>query len=659
MIDQLIANRYRILKRIFTNEGYAQLYIAEDTALPSHPLCVIEHFKPADLEHSILNTDQWLKTKLAALQTLSSHHQIPDLLDFCWEDDELFIVNQFVEGQALKMAVSPEDPWPEAQVITVLGELLDILAFAHQQGMMHGNIKLDSIVRRQSDYKLALVGFSLAMQIQAQAGIQKRKILDASLATVSKFESTGDRQLDPLYTHDIYSLGIVGIQTLTGLSYEEIDRLERDLATGAICWVEHAEVSPDLVDVLNTMVKPRPADRYQSVTEALQAIKQLRGFNLPALPTPAFLTIEAPTRSASQSMFGQLLTSDQLVQIDSLAPGQAIPPTARQRAEKLRSQQVRKIHPLKLAALLIGLGVATTALVALATTIVRNPNPNWQNVFAQAKGQRSENNFLDCLSQAKTIPPDSRLYDDAQALIIQCQLEPAQKLAAVGQLPQAIAALLKISSDSPGYRQAQQLIGQWSDRLLTQATDQYRQGNLTSAIALAQTIPSTSPVSNQAQEAISLWQREWQANSANLALAKQALAEGNWQQAISLAGRLTLLGQPVPETSAYWQQQVSPIIKDARTAGATPSPSSGAKAQARLTSEPQSRATPEPQTRLTSEPQTSSSPTPPTSPTPTPEASAASGVSTSSPALASPTPQPSPAIAATAETTPSPAQVSP
>jgi eukaryotic-like serine/threonine-protein kinase len=191
VIDQLIANRYRILKQIFISEGYAQLYIAEDTALLSNPLCVIEHFQPADLEHISLNTDHWVKTRLAALQTLSSHPQIPDLLDYCWQDEQLFIVNQFIEGQALKMAVSPEHPWPEAQVITLLGELLDILAFAHQQEIMHGNIKLESIVRRQSDYKLALVGLSLGMQMTTPA------IAGLTLSTRMTFIAWGWSQFKP------------------------------------------------------------------------------------------------------------------------------------------------------------------------------------------------------------------------------------------------------------------------------------------------------------------------------------------------------------------------------------------------------------------------------------------------------------------------------
>ncbi len=647
MFDHLIANRYCILKRIFTTEGYAQLYIAEDTAQLGHPLCIIEHFKLTDLGYVALNTDQWVKTQLKTLQALSSHHLIPDLLDYFQEDEELFIVSQFVEGRTLKMAVSPEHLWPEAQVINLLAEILNILTFAHQQGMIHGNIKLESIVRRQSDYKLALVGFSLAMQTKAQASRQQRQLLKAAVATVSRFKPTSDRQLHSVYSNDIYSLGIVGIQTLTGFSHEEIDQLERDPDTGTICWAEQAEVSPDLEKILNTMVQPRPQDRYQSAAEALQALRQLRGFNLPVQFSPPELI-----ERAKKSMFGQLLTSDQLLEIKSLAPGEAIPQTARLKA--LRSQQKQEVHPLKRPAILIGLGATATLLAALVGTIASNPKPDWQKVLAQAKAQRTANNFPGCLSQAGKVPSSSRLYDDAQALIIQCQLEPAQKLAAAGQLPQAIAALLKISPASRAYRQAQQALGQWSDRLLAKATDQYRSGNLAAAIGLAQKIPSTSSVRKQAQEAIALWQQEWRTNSDNLALARQALTQGNQQQAISLANRVTLLGQPVPETSAYWQQQVSPILATARTAATTPSPSVAA------TPSPQPPTSPSPKP-----PPPVSKAVPPVPPSPTvddsppePEPSAdlveppAATSAERSPEETSPLPQTSPAIAVTEGATP-------
>jgi serine/threonine-protein kinase len=643
VIDHLIANRYRVLKRIFTTEGYAQLYIAEDTGQLGQPLCIIEHFNLADLAYVGLNIDYWVKTQLEALQALSAHTLIPDLLDYVQAGEELFIVNQFVEGRALKMAVAPEYRWPEAQVINLLAEILNILAFVHQQGMIHGNIKLESIVRRQSDYKLALVGFSLAMQTKAQAGRQQRQLLKAAVATASRFETTTDRQLHSLYGNDIYSLGIVGIQTLTGFSHEQIDQLDRDPDTGAIGWAEHAEVSPDLEQILNTMVQPRSQDRYQSATEALQALQHLRGFNLPGQFPPTGLS-DRPDRRARQSMFGQLLSSDQLLEINSLAPGQAIPQTTRLRA--LRSQQKQEIHPLKRPAILIGLGAMATLLAGLAATLASNPNPNWPSVLAQARAQRAANDFPGCLSQAGKVPSSSRLYDDAQVLIIQCQLEPAQKLAAAGQLPQAIAALLKISPTSRAYRQAQQVLGQWSDRLLVKATDHYRNGNLAAAIGLAQKIPSTSSVRKQAQEAIALWQREWRTNSDNLAFARQALSQGKQQQAISLANRVTLLGQPVPETSVYWQQQVSPILKTARTVAATPSPS------AAVTPSPKPEASPSPKPPP---PVTSDAPPPPSLDDSPPEPSVdlteppAATSEQGSADLASPTPQNSPAIAVTEE----------
>jgi ABC transporter, phosphonate, periplasmic substrate-binding protein len=75
----------------------------------------------------------------------------------------------------------------------------------------------------------------------------------------------------PKLNSDLYSLGIVGIQALTGLLSTQF---QEDEQTGELIWQHFVSVSPELAAVLTKMVKTHFRDRYQSAAEVLQALAQ-------------------------------------------------------------------------------------------------------------------------------------------------------------------------------------------------------------------------------------------------------------------------------------------------------------------------------------------------------------------------------------------------
>jgi serine/threonine protein kinase len=80
----------------------------------------------------------------------------------------------------------------------------------------------------------------------------------------------------PNFSSDIYAVGMLGIKAITGLRFAPHMGGGLDIdAQGEIIWQPYAEVSDDLAAILAKMVRYNYRDRYQSATEAIQAIRNL------------------------------------------------------------------------------------------------------------------------------------------------------------------------------------------------------------------------------------------------------------------------------------------------------------------------------------------------------------------------------------------------
>jgi serine/threonine protein kinase len=94
----------------------------------------------------------------------------------------------------------------------------------------------------------------------------------------------------PKSCSDIYSVGVVCIQALTGILPSQ---LPKHAETGDINWHNQAEVSPQLTKILDKMVRYNFRDRYQFVREVLQDLNDSFGENtifhpsrdVPLIPT--------------------------------------------------------------------------------------------------------------------------------------------------------------------------------------------------------------------------------------------------------------------------------------------------------------------------------------------------------------------------------------
>ncbi|MFQ4145879.1 serine/threonine-protein kinase [Chlorogloeopsis sp. ULAP02] len=283
MLGKLLDGRYRIVQ-VLRAGGFGETYIAEDTRRINNPRCVVKQLKPASNDPSYLQISRRLfYSEAETLQNLGDHHnQIPRLLAYFEEDQEFYLVQDFIEGNPLSTEMQLSQRWSESQVIKMLQDVLGILEFVHGYGVIHRDIKPDNLIRRYKDDRLVLIDFGAVKQVRTQIATGQTQITATVAIGTPGYMPAEQAQGKPQLNSDIYALGMIGIQALTGLYPTQ---LQEDRHTGEILWQQYAQVSDRLANILNQMVRyDYRRDRYQSAGEVLQALQQLVSPLLPTQP---------------------------------------------------------------------------------------------------------------------------------------------------------------------------------------------------------------------------------------------------------------------------------------------------------------------------------------------------------------------------------------
>ncbi len=275
----LLGGRYQIISYL-GGGGFGQTYLAKDVHLPGDPTCVVKHLKPKLIDSLSLETAKRLfETEAQVLYRLSDYGQIPRLLAHFEEGQEFYLVQEFIEGINLSLELIPGLRMPEDRVIALLQDILEVLVFIHQQNVIHRDLKPSNLIRRHRDQRIVLIDFGAVKQLNSQIiqvqGHTTRTIAIGSPGYMPSEQMAGR----PKFCSDLYAVGMIGIQALTGAHPRE---LPEDPRTCELHWRDRATVSDQLGDILDRMTRYDFRDRYQS---ALEVLADLNAFT-PERPLP-------------------------------------------------------------------------------------------------------------------------------------------------------------------------------------------------------------------------------------------------------------------------------------------------------------------------------------------------------------------------------------
>jgi serine/threonine protein kinase len=279
MIGQLLGGRYQVLT-VLGAGNFGQTYLAEDRHRPDSTKCVVKHLKPASADQSFLPTARELfKREAQTLERLGHHPQIPRLLAYFEQDREFYLVQDYIPGQVLRAEFAGRTLWPEAKVVQFLQDTLGILDFVHGCGVIHRDLKPDNLIRRQADQKLVLIDFGAVKQMRASI-VSGHLISDQVGSTIAigtpGYMPPEQAQGRPRPCSDLYAVGMIGIQALTGKLPSQL----REDNQGKLLWQEDAApVSDHLATILTRLIRPQFKERYQTAAEVLEALPQPSGSN--------------------------------------------------------------------------------------------------------------------------------------------------------------------------------------------------------------------------------------------------------------------------------------------------------------------------------------------------------------------------------------------
>jgi len=210
MLERVVAavgNAYDIESEIGRG-GMAVVYQATDVRLRRR---VAIKVLPPELAFRPDVRSRFLREAQTAAQL--SHPDIVPIYSVDEQNGLVFFVMALVEGESLAARFS-RGPLEIEDARRILAEVADALAYAHAHGVIHRDIKPDNILLDRDSGHALVTDFGIARAAEADSRLTATGITVGTPAYMSPEQGMGDRDVDG--RSDIYSLGVVAYQVLTG-----------------------------------------------------------------------------------------------------------------------------------------------------------------------------------------------------------------------------------------------------------------------------------------------------------------------------------------------------------------------------------------------------------------------------------------------------------
>lgn len=282
---EALAERYRLTSQLGRG-GMATVYLARDLKHGRDVAVKVVH----PIVASALGADLFLR-EIEIVAQLHHPHIVP-LFDSGEADGSLYYVMPYEQGATLRRRLDKDRLLPLEDAILILRDIADALAYAHENGVVHRDIKPDNVLLSGRHAMVTDFGVAKAATDAARARDTSEGVALGTPWYMAPEQIRADPGID--YRADIYSFGVLAYELLAGrLPYtgEAHHRFLAALKGAATPLTTHRSDLPSpLVELVMKCLEKNPDDRWQSADEIVQRLEAIA--SIMSGPAPA-----ADTRS--------------------------------------------------------------------------------------------------------------------------------------------------------------------------------------------------------------------------------------------------------------------------------------------------------------------------------------------------------------------------
>lgn len=266
MIGKVLGNRYRIEERI-GGGGMALVYRAYDLQLNREVAVKV-------LRGQFGSDEEFVRRFRREAQNAASlgNPNVVQIYDVGEEDDLYYIVMELVTGRTLKALIQEQGPLPVAEAARIAIEIVDALAHAHGQRIVHRDIKPHNILIAR-DGRVKVTDFGIARATTTDTVTHTGSIMGSAhyfSPEQANGQPTGEKS-------DLYSLGVVLYEMVTGTvpftGESPITVALKHLRDRVVPPSElNPEVPVELDDIILQAMEKEPDDRFESAVKMRAAL---------------------------------------------------------------------------------------------------------------------------------------------------------------------------------------------------------------------------------------------------------------------------------------------------------------------------------------------------------------------------------------------------
>jgi serine/threonine-protein kinase len=449
----IVDRRYRIEKTLGQG-GFGRTYLVRDDNRFGDYF-VLKEFVPRNTDEYVVNKSRELFEREAQVLNKLEHPQIPKFFGWFKENERLFFVQAFIDGQTysqlLRERLKSGKTFSEEEVLDLLYSLLPVLNYIHSNNIVHRDISPDNIMLCRHNHQPMLIDFGVVNQRPGDLSSFDEN-LDRNATTVGKVGYSPPEQIMRgvcFPNSDLYALAVTALVLLTGKSPADLF----DSSTDSWRWREFLNLKSNLGNAFDKMLKTKPSDRLESAKKVLDCLSATV-----VNPTVSPRLIKTPVAQPSVTQVLQPISAP-----DTVISGN----NSRIEPPRVTPSNSPKSPPIKLIALgslavilLGGTGLVWSqspkisslchffdncspdiefqeqydrAIDSAAPTLTKIENPQqiakleWQDL------ESVRNTLVKTIDDLKTIPSDVKVYSQAQQSLLNFQGQLQQVEAEIKQ----------------------------------------------------------------------------------------------------------------------------------------------------------------------------------------------------------------------------------